>query len=62
MSTYCIHQGTLPSALWPPKCERNPKKRGYIHTYIHTYVQLIHSAVCNRNQHDVVKQLYSNKN
>ena len=29
MRTYCIAQGTLLTALWLPKWERNPKKWGY---------------------------------
>ena len=31
MRTYCKAQGTLPSALWQPKWEGNPKKKGYIY-------------------------------
>ena len=31
MRTYCIAQGTLLNALWCPKWEGNPKRRGYIH-------------------------------
>ena len=30
MRTDCIAQGTLLSALWWPKWEGNPKKRGYM--------------------------------
>ena len=30
MRTYCIAQGTLLNALWGPKWEGNPKKRGDI--------------------------------
>ena len=33
MRTYCVAQGTLLSALWWPKWEGNPKKRGYMYTY-----------------------------
>ena len=33
MKTCCIAQGTLLNALWWPKCEGNPKKRGYMYTY-----------------------------
>ena len=33
MRTYCIDQATLLSALWCPKWEGNPKKRGYMYTY-----------------------------
>ena len=31
--TYCIAQGTLFRALWWPKWEGNPNKRGYMYTY-----------------------------
>ena len=31
MRTYCKAQGTLLSALWQPKWEGNPKKKGYIY-------------------------------
>ena len=31
MRTDCIAQGTLLSALWGPKWEGNPKKRGYMY-------------------------------
>ena len=31
--TYCIARGTLLNALWWPKWEGNPKKRGYMYTY-----------------------------
>ena len=30
MRTCCIAQGTLHNALWGPKWEGNPKKRGYM--------------------------------
>ena len=33
MRTYCTAQGTLLNALWGPKWEGNPKKRGYMYTY-----------------------------
>ena len=33
MRIYCVAQGTLLSALWRPKWERNLKKRGYMYTY-----------------------------
>ena len=33
MRTYCIAQGILLSALWWPKWEGNPKKRGYMYTH-----------------------------
>ena len=33
MRTDCIAQGALLSALWGPKGEGNPKKRGYVYTY-----------------------------
>ena len=35
MRAYCIAQATLLNALWCPKWEGNPKKRGY--GYIYTY-------------------------
>ena len=31
LCTYCIAQGTLLNALWWPKWEGNPKKRGYMY-------------------------------
>ena len=34
MRTCCIAQGTQLSALWWPKWEGNPKKRGYMYMYI----------------------------
>ena len=46
MRTYCIAQGTLPSALRRPKWEGNPKKRAYVYTLIH-FVSLIHFAKCS---------------
>ena len=33
MRTYCITQGTLMNALWWPKWEGNPKKRGDMYMY-----------------------------
>ena len=33
MRTYCIAQGILLNALWWLKCEGNPKKGKYTHTY-----------------------------
>ena len=33
MRTYCIAQGTLLGALWWPKWEGNPKKRGCMYRY-----------------------------
>ena len=33
MRTCCVAQGTLLSALWGPKREGKPKKRGYMYTY-----------------------------
>ena len=33
MRTYYIGQGTLLNALWCPKWEGNPKRRGYMYTY-----------------------------
>ena len=41
MRTYCIAQGTLLSALWWPKWERNPIKRG--HMYTHSWFTLLYS-------------------
>ena len=38
LRTYCIAQGTLPSALWRPKWEGNSKKGIYV------YLRLIHFA------------------
>ena len=55
MRTYCIAQGTLLSDLWWPKWEGNLKKRGYMYTY--NRFTLLYS----RNEHNIVKQLYSNK-
>ena len=34
MRIHSIAQGTLPSALWWTKWERNPKKRGYMDIYV----------------------------
>ena len=56
MRTYCVAQGTLFIALWKLKWEENPKKRGYMYTY--SRLTLLYS----RNQHNIVKQLYANKN
>ena len=56
MRTYCIAQGTLLSALWWPKWEGNPKKRGYIYIPMGWFTLLY-----SRNWHSSVKQLYSNK-
>ena len=39
MKTYCRAQGTFLSALWGPKRERNPKRKG-----IYLSIQLIHFA------------------
>ena len=50
-----IAQVTLLSALWWPKWNKNPKKRGYVYTY--GWFTLLYS----RNQHNTVKQLYTNK-
>ena len=38
------------------------QKKGYTHThtYIHTYIHIA-DALCSRNLHNIVKQLYSNK-
>ena len=33
MRTYCISQETLLSGLWQPKCEGDPKERGYVYVY-----------------------------
>ena len=56
MRIYCIAQGTLLTALWWPKWEGNPKKRGYMYTY--SWCTLLY----RKNEHNIVKQLYSNKN
>ena len=40
MRTDYIARGTLLNAVWSPKWERNPRKRGYI-----VYMWLIHFAV-----------------
>ena len=55
MRTYYIAQGTLLSALWWPKWEGNPKRRGYMYTYSWF------TSLYSRNQHNIVKQLYTNK-
>ena len=55
MRTYCTAQGTLLSALWWPKWEGNPEKRGYMYTY--SWFTLLYSI----NYHNIVKQLYANK-
>ena len=55
MRTYCIAQGTLLNALWWPKWEGNPKKRGYM--YMYSWFTLLYS----RNWHNSVKQLYCNE-
>ena len=34
-SPHCIAQGILLNALWWPKWEGNPKRRGYIYIYIY---------------------------
>lgn len=49
MRTCCIAQGTLLGALCWLEWEGNLKKRVYTVLY-------------NRNQHNIVKQLYANKN
>ena len=36
MRTYYIAQETLPSALWGPKWEGHPKKRGYMYMYMYS--------------------------
>ena len=56
MRTDCIAQGTLLSALWGPKWEGHPKKRGYVYTY--SWFTLPYG----RNEHNIVKQLDANKN
>ena len=56
MRTYCVAQGTLLIALWKLRWEENPKKRGYMYTYSRL------TSLFSRNQHNIVKQLYANKN
>ena len=56
MRTYSIAEGTLLSALWWPKWEGNPKKKGYMYTY--SWFTLLYS----RNWHNTIKQLSSKKN
>ena len=51
---YYIAKGTLLSALWWTKWEGNPKKEGI---YVYSWYVLL----CSRNQHNIVKQLYSIK-
>ena len=51
MRTHCTAQGTLLSALWCPKCEGNPKDRGYM--YMSGWFILLYS----KNYHYIVKQL-----
>ena len=41
MSTYCVAQGALLSALWWPKWEGNPKKKHRMCVYI----EMIHFTV-----------------
>ena len=55
MRTFCIYiaQGTLLSALWGPKWEGNPKKRGYM--YIADLLR------CTVETNNIVKQLHSIK-
>ena len=54
MRTYCITSETLLKALWGPKWEGNPRKRGYMYTC--AWFTLLYS----RNW-PTVKQLYSRK-
>ena len=56
MRTYCVAQGTLLIALWKLRWEENPKKRGYMYTYSRL------TSLYSRNQHNIVKHLYANKN
>ena len=55
MRICCLAQGTLLDALWWPKWEGNWNKSGY--KYTHGWFTLLYS----RNQHNIVKQLNSNK-
>ena len=48
MRLYCISQGT-------PEWEGSPKRRGYMYNY-GWFILL-----CSRNEHNIVKQIYSNK-
>ena len=55
MRTFCIYiaQGTLLSAMWGPKWEGNPKKRGYMY--------IADSLHCTVETNNTVKQLHSIK-
>ena len=53
MRTCCTAQGTLLSALWGPKWEGNPKKRGYMY--------IADSLRCTVETNNIVKQLHSIK-
>ena len=46
MRTVCIAQGTLLNALWWPKWEGNPKKRGYVNQFS-SVQSLSHVWLCN---------------
>ena len=54
MRTCRTAQGTLLHALWWPKWEGNPRKEWYVYTYWLT-------SLYSRNQHNIVRQLYSSK-
>ena len=55
LRTCCIAQGALPNALWRPKWEVNPKKRGCMYLYSRF------TSMYSRNECNVVKQLYHNE-
>ena len=51
-----MSQGTLVNALWWPEQEGSPKGKGYM--YMWSWFTLLYSG----NYHNVLKQLYFNKN
>ena len=58
MRTCCAVQGTLLGAVWQPKWEGNPKKRGYI---IYVADSLCHTAETNTtfwSNYAPIKKIY----
>ena len=56
MGTCCIVQGTLPNVLWWSMWGKNLKKNGCM--YVYNWITLFYI----RNYHNIVNQLYFNKN